>query len=246
MKPILFSTPMVQALLNTKSGIWPAEPIDPSEPYKTMTRRVIKPQPKHCNGYPLCNGLEIYGISQYSKTGSWYCPVCGNDYHNIKAYYEPGDILWVRETWCKLDKGHVIEGWYVYKATTDSNGEAVRQEYIKLGYPYQWRSSLFMPRKATRIFLEVKAVRVEHLQSINVNEALAEGSFLDRCVCLPRRNDKTPMEKLFKQHSCHIHGDEFKYLWDNLNAKRGYSWKSNPWVWVIEFMRAEKPKEDVW
>ncbi len=97
-----------------------------------------------------------------------------------------------------------------------------------------------MPKGAARIFLEVTEVRVERLQDITQKDAKAEGSYLDRCECLPRRNDKTPIEKLFQQTGCHIHGKEFRCLWDSINAKRGFPWEDNPWVWVIEFERIEK------
>jgi hypothetical protein len=59
---------------------------------------------------------------------------------------------------------------------------------------------------------------------------------------LPAKNDKTPLEVLFQQRWCHIHGDEFSKLWDDLNAKRGYPWEGNPWVWVYEFMRIDPEK----
>ena len=96
-----------------------------------------------------------------------------------------------------------------------------------------------MPHSAARIFLEVKSIREKRLQDISKEDAKAEGSFLDRCDCLPRKKDKTPIEILFNQLSCHIHSMKFSELWDSLNAKRGYSWDSNPWVLVIEFERVK-------
>jgi hypothetical protein len=88
-----------------------------------------------------------------------------------------------------------------------------------------WRSSIHIPREASRLTLEVRDVRVERLQDISENDAIAEGVDTSHCFCgVPELKDK-----------CHRH--KFMELWDKLNAKRGYPWDSNPWVYVIEFMR---------
>jgi len=140
MKPIIFSTPMVQAILEGR---------------KTMTRRVVKPQPKVCK--------EVSSIKRHSN------PACKNwlaetnnggtiGIVNIKSKYEPGDILWVRETWNQDPIS------YLYKAD------------YGLIYKYQtWKPSIYMPRAAARIFLRVTDVRVERLQDISEADALNEG-----------------------------------------------------------------------
>jgi hypothetical protein len=215
---------MVQALLNTKIGIWPAEPIDASKPCKSQTRRVIKPQP------------EKDGRFWKWHTGMWNgnaTPILahGHGMYN-RMPIKPGDILYVRETFT-ADR----DGNYIYKSEPMFN-------YCSPGdFAWDWKPSIHMPRKAARLFLEVKSVRVERLQEITEADAKAEGSFLDRCECLPRKNDKTPLEKLFSQTQCvKLHGYEFKALWNSINAKRGYSWESNPWVFVYEFMRVENQR----
>jgi hypothetical protein len=145
--------------------------------------------------------------------------------------FEPGDILYVRETWLEADDG------FHYKANATPESERVRKDF-----GYKWRPSIHMPREAARLFLKVKNVRVGRIQDISREDAKAEGSYRNRCDCLPVENDKTVFEKLFRQTGCHIHGTEFSKLWDGLYKERGYGWDKNPWVYVIEFMRIDKEK----
>ena len=99
-KPILFSTPMVQALLNTKPNVWPAEPIDPGKPFKSMTRRVIKPQPD--KEEPNINYCTIEGFQCAPPGEEIWADTEKGESVQLKPKYEKGDILWVRETWtCK-------------------------------------------------------------------------------------------------------------------------------------------------
>jgi hypothetical protein len=204
---------MVQALLNTKPCSWPAEPIDPSKPYKWITREAVKSVDK--NKIVRADTRRIWELHTPTEI-----KVLG------VSRFMAGDILWVRETWLMADDG------FHYKADATPESEELRKNY-----GYKWRPSIFMPREASRITLEVKDVRVERVQDITKEDATAEGSFLNRCDCLPVKSDKTPLEILFWQTRCHIHGDEFSKLWDTFNAKRGYSWESNPYVFVYEFMR---------
>jgi hypothetical protein len=215
-KPILFNTPMVQAILKGT---------------KTMTRRVIKPQPK---GEPqrLSDGR--------GQRGYWGCS--GSD-RVFAPPYQPGDILWVREAWN-----------YGYVETPDQPGyerwfEEVRQkdtdEYIKAisGYYYKadddgslevevgmkWRPSIHMPRDAARIFLRVKDVRAERLKDIfkdptGPNNQIAREGFAYGSDFIAGWNKTVPQ-----------HPERFK--------RYPYYWDDNPWVWVIEFERCEKPKE---
>lgn len=102
-----------------------------------------------------------------------------------------------------------------------------------------------MPRYASRLLLEITDVDIEKVQDITPEQAVAEGSYLDRCSCLPRKKDKTPMDALFSQTSCYIHGDEFKHLWNNTYRKKtsGYQWEHNPYVWVVRFKVIENKGE---
>lgn len=182
-KPILFSTPMVQAILDGR---------------KTMTRRVIK--------FP--EGLT--GSHQVGEAGNPKNPlglmwVCGIK----RPKYQPGDILWVRETW------RVLECKYVYRADDES------PEGWHLNV---WRPSIFMPREAARIFLRVTDVRVERLKEITEADAKKEGT---------RHTYYNPHVTEFSYKA------GFAGLWDSINVKRGYGWETNPWVFVYKFERVE-------
>jgi hypothetical protein len=218
-KPILFSTPMAQALLNTKPNTWPAEPIDPSKPYKWMTRRVI---------------TRINGIGPITEFGNSNTPgykwhfrdkhLRWHDVNDVAPPYNVGDHLWVREKHaldpCKDDSGYIV----IY--ATDGIIPCVK-----------WRSSMFMPRKAARIFLEVKEVRVERLQRISYEDMNAEGFDLDD-------NEDFNMAEHYQIAGSPIEGGTperfaFAAFWDRLNARRGYSWSGNPYVYVYGFMRVK-------
>jgi len=194
-KPILFSTPMVQAILAGR---------------KTMTRRVVKHQPPPGNSFvhgwvmsstePKNEGCVGWGSNEGCVT------------HFCKPLCQVGDILWVRETWQRYVKGDELE--YCYLADM----KQANLVYTDLDdEPIKWKPSIFMPRSAARLFLKVRSIRVERLQDIKYFDCLAEG--------LP-----------YKQFEKDIITD-FQNLWDNLNAKRGYGWDLNPWVWVVEFER---------
>ena len=216
MKPILFNTPMVQALLNTKPGIYPVEPIAPNRPCKSQTRRVMKPQPKHraepdSDWHP---GRE-YPLAFWVDNMRW-----------IKPKYQVGDRLWVREVWNKhpdikdcCNPKHCtcclhVEGDFIYKAsfTMDEHGSFY--------YPCcGWESPIFMPRDAARLFLEVREVRVERLQDITEADTIAEGTLA------------APLNKWDKS----LPRDIFAASWNAINGKG--AWESNPWVWVYGLMR---------
>jgi hypothetical protein len=201
--PILFSTAMVQAILDGR---------------KTQTRRVVKPQPdgfvddphyetivpyngKIVNGLPLAK--SVGGLSPAIK-----CP-----------YGQPGDVLWVRETWCPDFIDEVVMR-YVYKA--DNNEDR-----------WKWKPSIHMPREAARLFLRIKSVRVERLLEISEEDALAEG--IGR-IKVPHRN----YELVYRDYLHHgvffpVPLPSFTSLWQSINGPE--SWEANPWVWVVEFER---------
>lgn len=209
-KPILFNTEMVRAILDGR---------------KTCTRRLVKPQPKSklCYtfagsdsdtwGYPNRTAHEIWGeefklpndITEEELSKRWNPP------------YHTDDILYVRETWCGLPvneaghmRGHTI---YYYKA----DGE-LRPK----GWRGTWHPSIHMPKEAARIWLKVTDVRVERLQDMTDDDAEAEGCFDYTSTALG-----------------------FFDVWDSTIKKSDldrYGWDANPWVWVIEFERCEKPE----
>lgn len=222
-KPIIFSTEMVRAILEGR---------------KTQTRRVVK---QHI--------VDRFILDDNGNLLGSYTAGIPEAYPSVDdAPYQPGDILWVRESWCEK------RGKYFYKADNICNGctedgiclpEGVakhitcalcedRDGYIK------WRPSIHMPREAARIFLRVKNVRVERLQEITPVEVVAEGMGAHECrECIATYGNPCCQDE---ESECGL-GDEilgdFRELWDSLNAKRGYGWDTNPWVWVIEFERVE-------
>lgn len=194
-KPIIFSTKMVQAILGGR---------------KTQTRRVMKPQPES----PL---YKLPGRDEY-----FFGRCVENNYHDtvLKQPYQPGDILWVRETWGYARGGlHPEKGIgyseILYKATDDSDDVE------------RWRSSRYMPKEVARIYLRVTDVRAERVQDITEEGAMEEG--------FPHQFD-SPL------HPYDGAAGAFIGTWDNLNAKRGYGWDKNPWVWIYTFERVEKPE----
>ena len=195
-KPILFSAPMVRAIVDGK---------------KSMTRRAVKPT--IVNRFIVDNTGNLLGSTDWESDA----------YPTIDdAPYHPGDILWVRETWTLMTPT-MNEGpdFYLYKADVPPGAE-------KSNWFNSWRPSIFMPREAARIWLRVTDVRCERVQEITEEDATREGCFSD-----------TPFSGQYQWSA----RDNFVELWDSLNAKRGYPWGSNPWVWAISFERCDKPGE---
>jgi len=182
-KPILFSAPMVRAILDGR---------------KTQTRRVIRPQPEH--------------VEWFERQKGWCARVSPQQYEMVKAFAAPGDILWVRERF------RIEQGSPCYFTACPCGLEGKHGEK-------GWKPSIHMPRWACRVWLEVIDVRVERVREISGVDIQAEG--LPVAFDVPGAFDAL---------------DRFADLWDSLNAKRGYSWASNPWVWRIEFRRCEKPE----
>lgn len=186
-KPMLFSTDMVRAILEDR---------------KTVTRRVVKPQP---DGRPV----------PMTKDSCWpgYFAIQGTEMV-VRLPYQPGDILWVRETWAKKPFG---DG-YIYPTEVPGAGQ-------------KWKPSIHMPRDAARIFLRVTNVQVERLQDINGLHAKEEG-----CEGYVHIN---PL------YGCPETVHNFKIVWNSTikpKHRTAYGWEANPWVWVIEFERCEKPR----
>ena len=145
MKPILFNTDMVRAILEGR---------------KTVTRRVVKPQLVECPALKMYND-DIWRIEWWNV----------NEFHSTKVPYCIGDILYVREAFCLFDADHVNNGVkYAYKADATPESERARKDF-----GYKWRPSIHMPREVARIFLRVTDVRVERLQDITEEQSILEG-----------------------------------------------------------------------
>lgn len=190
---------------------------------KTCTRRICKdtnertvPDMEFYNAdrrtYAVHNFADKEHMEQLS-TAERTCPIC------------PGDILYVRETWKKAPNGYYYyEDWQ-------------RNDIADIT---KWKPSIHMPKEAARIWLKVTNVRVERLQDIDEDGAVKEGIPWSEC-----RNCKAP----FGCDACAGEGydeiDAFAELWDSTIKKIDldfYGWNANPWVWVTEFERCEKPE----
>lgn len=147
------------------------------------------------------------------------------------TYGQVGDRLWVRETWAYINNQDIdgSENYYEYKADKPNAvypGDWPVEEAKGNSEAPKWRPSIFMPRRASRITLEINNVRVERVQEITEDDALTEGV------------DWYSIEN--KNEGIGRCQQAFRKLWDSINSKRGYSWESNPWVWVIEFRRVSQ------
>lgn len=130
-------------------------------------------------------------------------------------YGVPGDRLWVREKLARVEGGIVYAGFISDK-------------------PLRWMSPIHMPRAYSRLTLEIVNIRVKRLQEISEEDAVAEGLERDEAGFWFTKTS-APKDMYFNKNPKSI----YAVLWDDINAKRGYPWASNPWVWVIEFGKVE-------
>lgn len=203
-KPILFSGPMIRAILDDR---------------KSMTRRVVKPR---ASELPFSNAMWLkdwpdetfrdpgFGDGYYLHVPFVNAQVPDEiDGHaRVRCPYAPGDHLWVRETTWTLP-GSIMYS-FVADGGPPEDGTHNEGDYKK-------RPSIFMPKSICRLWLQVADIRVERLQEITDGDIQAEGG--------NGKVDGKPDDQFLW----------FRNLWDSINAKRGYGWDENPWVWVVEF-----------
>lgn len=181
---------------------------------KTMTRRT-----RGLKEINECPDLwEWFGFDNSGRYSFRFKP--GDRIVNIRCPYgQVGDRLWVRETWATekrmdnkppsfLGDASDVPLWYRVN-------DRLTEDRVERG---KWRPSIFMPRWASRLTLEITALRVERLQEITPRDCEHEGIDGENMLDTFIKND-------------------FRILWDSLNTKRGYGWEKNPWVWVISFKR---------
>ena len=197
---------------------------------KTHTRRIMKPQP--FDGFYFGkNGVAYmyYPLKVNKKTGEAYpgkavFGVADADQDFKCPYGRPGDEIWVKETFAYTDHSINIKPGWVYRATDPEWGT---EGGLK------WKPAIFMPRAASRITLKLKAVRVERLQDISEEDAIAEGckaEMIHAPGCKRTRFDPGLPD-------CYMQSAKmaFRELWESINGSG--SWNSNPWVWVLAFER---------
>ena len=216
-RPIIFSAPMVRAI---------------QEGRKTQTRRVVKPQPSEKGEDELNPGDVVFQISterklmklKESRGEGMRRAGLLNGYNYNCPYGRTGDRLWVREAWSVgYEYDHLPPKSILKTSRIQYEAGPLFFEPHNRG---KTRPSIFMPRWASRITLEIAGVRVERLQDISESDAEAEGceGWYDPLVegCTDGRNPS----------------DVFQELWDSINGKK-HPWESNPWVWAIEFKKLD-------
>lgn len=219
-KPILFNTEMVRAILDGR---------------KSCTRRIVK-------GFIPNNA--VWGYTAFTPKGRISCRGTFADGYGEKFFkppYQPGDILYIRETWERFEcrncdgdergncpkepKKSVLDktcGCYMYRATDEISGDA------------KWHPSIHMPKEAARIWLKVTDVRVERLKDITGLSVQKEGIEVEPNECAGKFDFVSELFLLFQR------------LWDSTIKKSDldrYGWDANPYVFVIEFVKIDKPEE---
>ncbi|WP_273767355.1 hypothetical protein [Aeromonas hydrophila] len=220
-RPIIFNGAMVRAILSGQ---------------KTQTRRAMKRQPpERWSPVTLSSEPDLHARTYtqgvvdrdgYLQAGPEVFGVADEEWGAVSPFGQPGDRLWVRETFGSKIRsvGGTHHEYYAYRASEpgavkcyDCNGNEL---------PIRWTPSIHMPRKAARILLEINDVRVERLNDISERDALAEGVQPEPCD--------------HARQSCADIGccgdtarGEFGFLWQSIYGQE--SWEANPWVWVVEF-----------
>ena len=213
-RPVIFNSEIVKAILDGR---------------KTQTRRIAKLPEEWHRGYGAFevnpNGAEEFVIHGDCGTETMYCP-----------YGRVGDTLWVREAW--WDLGYWKEGqWFGRTAShkirpkyvVDGEPEGIIAKHKRSSLICKWRKrpSIHMPRWAARIFLEITSIRVERVQDISESNIISEGC--------PEFTSLTGIDELYAARQWW-----WVTLWDSINAKRGFGWDKNPWVWVVEWKQYPK------
>ncbi|PNK64475.1 hypothetical protein A6J33_017665 [Pantoea sp. FDAARGOS_194] len=214
-RPILLNADMVRAVLNGS---------------KTQTRRIITPQPfdrswaRHDHQIEIAsgraeNGDEIDGLLAYTKSS-------GGEWHAFCPFGQPGDRLWVRETF-RVHSRATDVATLVYKASgrqswTEQTHRVPASVCNKPAVIEKWTPSIHMPRWASRITLEITGVRVERLTALSDDDA---------------RNEGCPAQLPHNPEDEHQARTWFRGLWSEIYGEE--SWQANLWVWVIEFKRVE-------
>ncbi len=221
-RPILFSAPMVRALLDGR---------------KTQTRRIIKPQPSpdvSCAGV-FSDGMFAWMSGEPEDVESWM-------FHgDFKTPIQNGDRLWVREAWRTLQKWDDLKPSHLADDASKVTFEADPENRNALWAFGKLRPSMFMPRWASRLTLIVTDVRVERLQDISEADALAEGITCENVIVGMNCYGGMPCEETadrFFFDGCDDEGFEdgvsaYAALWDHINGPG--AWEANPWIAAYTF-----------
>jgi hypothetical protein len=217
-RPIIFAADSVRAIL---AGT------------KTQTRRVLSRRlpVDFVGGGGDRDDLSCWGYWVDDMYGRWAVLARGLDQRHAHGhvsipcpYGKPGDRLYVKESWAINEPP---SGW-LYRA------DDLSDYYRSRGLLKRWSSPLHMPRYASRITLELTDVRVQRLQEISPEDAIAEGIVFARCDCDSTKGPRCA-------YDAHDAVRAFAEKWDEINGKRA-PWASNPWVWALTFARVTEPR----
>jgi len=229
LRPMLFRTEMVQAILSGR---------------KTQTRRILKFKTESANTSAEFKELQINSknnlLAKFCQKEKWV------GWFNEKCPVNVGDVIWVRETFRGIEQDFG-KPRYEYKATE------------KINKVDKWKPSLFMPKDACRLFLEITSVKVEKLKDISERDAIKEGIYftdygrhcfhmgiedIDKC---PADEKTHPIENGWFYKETKSSGgclgsaqSAFANLWQSINGSE--SWDNNPWLWVYEFKIVDCPE----
>lgn len=243
---IIFSGLMVRPILNCKPGVWPVEPIDPSNPFKWQTRRLINrlnslvdgrfpsTNPDHVGAWPNLDFNDAFvdpGPSPSGNPGP-YLKVADPKHgtrHRVYPRLWDGDLLWVAEAYQLTafdpdDPTQEVCGFYADRKSF-RDVPLTNEEWAKLcnrRYPMRPTPGRFMYRSLSRISLSVTSSRPERVQEITEEDAIAEGT---QAITL----DDVRRPAAWSERQ------DFSRIWDFLHAKRGFGWDMNNWVWVYLF-----------
>jgi len=238
-RPIIFSAPMVRAILEGR---------------KSQTRRVIKPQPTVTEVLLRQRGAWIAGESLSDQVNAaWQ-----HGFVDVSCPYgQPGDRLWVRETFASWHGTEIFSGrpwpctayragrsWINGNCPDRARGEVFWRAPDYKPEAVKWKPAIHMPRAFSRILLEITDVRVERVQDIDDGDALEEGIHTVEIGSgySPRFSAFSDSWQAIVESQARAHDwphDAFRDLWDTINAKRGFGWDANPWVWALTFKRVE-------
>ena len=217
-KPILFNMDMVQAVLDGT---------------KTVTRRVVKLKYDNTHHQMKTDkyGTRLIEIQNDVEGETWGRNPDGGTWHKLLGYIEPQppykkrDIMYVRETWCNINRDGTEPDYYYFA------DRRICEDYDES--EWVWRPSIHMPKDAARIWLKVTNVAVERLHDMTLNDFLSEG-----VVLRP--------EAFNDPDNAYLQAREiFKGIWDSTVPKKQlarYGWDANPWVWAVKFERCVKPE----
>ena len=228
-RPILFSTAMVEAILDER---------------KTQTRRIMRPQPVPDTAHPKAvlhlDPFETTKGLHFRERTTLHLELVGEtiagpresmgDWHTPPA--QPGDLLWVRETWRPVERrdDDILVRYRAGDVERWTPGTWAGKDGVDRPLRDQWYPGIHMPRWACRLVLEVEDVRAEPLAAISTANIEAEGVDLDDL--------KTTTDPQYTARSRWVD------LWDGINGTRhdgAYAWARNPWVWVLTFKLQEHP-----